>query len=463
MKNLIMKGVILGIFLISIAYTAQSQDAVIDINFEEETKRVLYQYKITESGDVIALHGIRTLSKDKQDARIVRFSNNFDTIFNNTIESNAFSKLIVSSDANYFLYHRNVYDRTGKKYKPYDFKREFETGNVDPFINFFASKYDVSIGNNKNEKKGFKDKFITSQFYMFTRDNETLEDNEVKLNFPDLPYTEEVMLVEYKKHTDDRFYLAYKDLSEDKKRDRYNILAFNYDGTLTYDKSLELTLDNNMFFNSSNNGSGGFLGAGNFIDNLRYPKETIQQATAGNVYIDTDNEAFYMYGLYSDKDNFYHNRPKGFFLFKYDFDGNLIWKVQKDVENKEFMDSRKGIDLKIDLFNMITDIGVGINIDGMLFTFKIDPENGTIGDSIIEYYYRKQKQDYNKKLMLSSDTQFAMLFNDKVKEYLDAKKGIKRKEIITAKVIDGKGFYLIEKEDHFRRGREKVKIVKFDF
>ncbi|MFD2561227.1 hypothetical protein [Aquimarina rubra] len=463
MTNWNKRIIIFKVLLITIVSHVKGQDGVININFEESTKRVLYQYDIAENGDVIALHGIRTLSKDKQDARIVRFSSDFDTIFNNKIESNAFSELIVSSDANYFLYHKNVYDRTGKKVKPYDIRREYETGNVDPFINFFASKYDVSIGNNKNEKKKFKDKFITSEFYMFARHNETLEDKEVKLNFPDLPYTEKVMLVEYRKHTDDEFYLAYKDLSEDKREDRYNILAFDYDGNLTYSKSIAFALEDGMFFNSSNNGSGGFLGAGNFIDNLRYPKETILQATAGNVYIDTANKAFYMYGLFSDKDKFYHNRPKGFFLHKYDFEGQLVWKVQKNIENKEFNDSRKGIDLNIELFNMISDIGVGINIDGMLFTFKINPQNGTIGDSVIQYFYRKQKEDYNKKLTLGFYTKFAMLFNDKIKDYLATKKGIKHKEIITTKVIDGKGFYLVEAEDHFRRGRENVKIVKFDF
>jgi hypothetical protein len=208
-----------------------------------------------------------------------------------------------------------------------------------------------------------------------------------------------------------------------------------------------------------------------------YNAGLLSEFATGNVYVEGNNEFFYIYGLYSNTKSSQINKVNfnGFYIYKYNSDGELVWKNEKEiVDSKGFNTTQRPIAVSVD-FVLINGNQIGLNmssfhekyaqmfllnsVDGKIiknkkYDFKIEalklnairvkafPTGYTISS------YENKNFDIN--------TAFASFLNPKIDEFLKTKT---KEDLNYNAKITKDAIYIIEEDTE----QNDFKLLKFKF
>lgn len=371
------------------SYMVKAQDKVVE--FKPANKHKLLQSMSVQNGTTYIVTGRE--KSPKSEVKIVCYDSLLNVKYSKDILSNYkglpafFGRGMNDSPIYYDLMSTNsgkvaisnkdkmVFDENGnvKDFKFEDIERENEIYDRFSFLN---DDYAFLFGLKKKKNSKKKDieeyqihkrslKDFSTQFYDFTPPK-----------FNNEKETEKWGLGSF---FNDRFYMMNKDLNKERSVDIYNIVGYNMNNEIISTVSIPVKLENKYFSPSSN----GF-GESTVIQDEHTSKHSLSESATGNVYVDLKNKIFYIYGLYTntiDKD-FYNSKFSGFYIFKYTFEGKLIWKIEKEIsDEKEFNKNTVAYFMDVHFFYLNdTQLGFGIKKtkDEFAFIYEIDSEKGKI-------------------------------------------------------------------------------------
>ena len=264
------------------------------------------------------------------------------------------------------------------------------------------------------------------------------------------------------------FILNY--LNEDKSENNCSLVSFDYEGKLIDNISFKDILQNKLSINSEK----GIEGKIDYFDNHGNSREKYPDTFGAEIKIDPSGKYFYSFGNFDDRKN-KKNSVSGFYVFKYDFKGNLIWKMEK---NNITDIKTKGYSILEDYSNLVilNNGKIGFwssvyNTDYASFC-TLNSENGEVlktknlrvGIQGIITFSRKKGstgliKSYNYindsavKTFMNSAALFAYCFNENIEKYILSKKGNR-----FAAYICPEGIYLMEENEE----SNNLKLMKFD-
>lgn len=247
-------------------------------------------------------------------------------------------------------------DRSGNATK-LNFTKKDESGEIDSYFYFISDEYICYLGKKPTTGKG-KKKIVDDNIYMFRRSLADQSTKLIELSIPDIETTQDK--VEFGLHSfdNDGFYIINKQLDIANAVDVYNIINYDYDGKLISNKTLKVKLDG-KFFAASKCG----FGSSTIHYGSNFTTHRLGDNSTGNVYIDKGKREYYVFGVYTnvkDKD-LYNARNNGFYVNKFDFDGNLIWQSQNEITDKDYNKNSVSYFTKMSFFKLKNN-EVGIRI-----------------------------------------------------------------------------------------------------
>ncbi|MDR6966257.1 hypothetical protein J2X31_000250 [Flavobacterium arsenatis] len=177
-------------------------------------------------------------------------------------------------------------------------------------------------------------------------------------------------------------------------------------------------------------------------------------------FIDPITSDVYIYGLYMEA------FPAGFYLIRFDKEGNKIWEKQYAIEDKKGLNNKRQTWQSVSLFikNYMDDRTLSFIINGGMgddynHFFLLDKENGavkkhvykdsepvakggflTLAHSSIYEVTKLAKNRY-----CDINTLMVYNLNEKVKKYIDGVAA--KKEIVFDSFVSSKGFWLLESDN----------------
>jgi len=131
----------------------------------------------------------------------------------------------------------------------------------------------------------------------------------------------------------DYFELVTKLIGKDCKTSTLHRFQYDYNGKKVNSYTYKISLDNP--FVRTNNG-GGNLSYTSFQNSSNVIVGFVDQLTINNFYIDELTQDIYVYGLFGEKDKKNINsNPKGYYIFKFNQKGDLLWKQSSDINDKQ--------------------------------------------------------------------------------------------------------------------------------
>ncbi len=276
-------------------------------------------------------------SRKSQDFHILRLDENLNVTFNKKVGSPNFipltifskqhsSEKIISTNGKYFLMGETLIDEKGNV-KPYNFFNRNgspKTGSLESFFSVFGDEYYAFIGRKRGRK--YKKKVYSSgDLFIFTRKHEDYSEKTSKLEFPALYFENtdndeegKITIVGRKGFGNNFYILAYK--TSDKyatQKKTYYILNYDYNGKLISNTKANVELDKVYFLSSGQ--------------------------SRIKLLIDDKNKNFYFYGTYGDKKEkktYMRAKYKGFYVIKFDKNGNLLWRKQVPINDKYFLKAK---------------------------------------------------------------------------------------------------------------------------
>ncbi|GEM_PF-1305106 len=211
------------------------------------------------------------------------------------------------------------------------------------FYNSFNDFYDLGFTNQKGKDKI---NFEKDELYLEVFDLKANQKNRVKLDTPKLDLLKGNSLIESTEgvtfscriKTNDTFDMITKSISNDQNETAIYKTTYDMQGKRIKDTALKLNLKDNFFVLSS-------CGAG-YVDNFVWDVQAV------NNYYEDSNGDIYVYGIYTNKKSKIHKGfdPVGFYIFKFDKDGNKIWESINPLKDKYFEDVCCGLSFKLNLF-----------------------------------------------------------------------------------------------------------------
>jgi len=285
------------------------------------------------------------------------------------------------------------------------------------------------------------------------------------------------------KISDNNFILLAKDFINETS-DRYHIAFFDETAQLIKKVTLQITLPDN-FLCYSNNGAGTWELLIVSSKNFNYPAFIPTDETAGNVCVDNKNKVFYTYGLYSSKKKFSSGiYTNGFYVYKFDWEGKLLWKKMQNFDIKSAIKNKHDAYKTVVNFYNISDFNIGLCIkpsnDENIQLFNINANSGEIIEAKNMRYKISNfgnlpnfnnmnkndksqftyilKDDYSKKLVLNLDAIAGAFFNRKFNDYLLSKKDNKNNLNFISTINDsGILVFQSDNKDH------QFQLIKFDW
>jgi hypothetical protein len=358
-----------------------------------------------------------------------------------------------------------------------DNNKEFET-----VFKIFSGNYECNFGYVLEKKQKKEDKYKENYFYRLSL--EDLSQKLVKIDFPKFPFL--IKGETEKKKKDDKetwgivnynksqFLMLNKQYSKLRDEDQYNIAFYDYDGNLK--KSLNLHLElKDKYFSSSKTGFGGVK----FIYSPMVSVGLMEKSATGNLYLEADNESFYIYGLYTNRKNGDVNivSYNGFYIYKFNAAGELIWKQEKEIEDDRFNSKQRPIAVTSNFikkpngqFSFVIDsfyekYALMFDIDGKLGTvsnfkdleFKIEG-NRLEGINVSTFPTGYFLKELYPNLHFDKYTLFAMNLNPKISDYL-AQYKTSKEDINFNTQITNEGFFIIQENEK----SDEIKLLKFDW
>lgn len=242
--------------------------------------------------------------------------------------------------------------------------------NSDTYQVFFGST------ENRKDRKILKGEEF-SNLHFFRVNSTSLETKLIKIDFPKEAFLEGKFYYQYVGHTDAKMYFVLNVIQNDNQKNICTLVSYDYDGKLVDKTNFTMTLTGTNYFSASSNYQKGNrieVAKGGVLTNEPTGSAYIQ------IKVDAENNCFYSYGLLEDGFK-KRSLSKGFFIYKYDFAGNLIWKIEK--ENRAKKDTQKNYNTDIDhYFTFLNNNQIGysckkFNTDSTDF-FSIDAKSGEI-------------------------------------------------------------------------------------
>jgi len=374
----------------------------------------------------------------------------------------------ISKNGNYIKWGKILVNGNDGSQKDYKFDDNEITGNVHSIFSFLSDNYHTNIGPQKG-RKNIKKKYEEGDIYIFSRNNADYTTIEKQLIQPPLATNiEEGGVSEW--HMGERFenyfnLVTKSDIDEERTTDINHLISYKYTGELVSNISLTVNLDKHHFIFSSNYGAPVFhdYNYGSFGPN--------------NVYTDTATRNYYVYGFYTDKPKkkMISGKYLGFYLFKFDTKGNLIWKKNYSLEGKKiFNSSWKAYQVSINHYKLNQEqIGIEVNADDTSLIYKINTKSGEITkENEVKYKvkkaiafafevmsmnsYRYNKHEFPNKFF-SPNALSIIYLNDKIYEYVKDKKS-DHKLFYGAKLLDDGSAILVE----FDKDNRNLDFYKYD-
>lgn len=263
----------------------------------------------------------------------------------------------------------------------------------EPFSASFNDFYDFGFTNQKG-----KDKidFEKDDIYLERVEIKTKNKNRIKLEKPDLSLligdsfvkSDSETTFNCKLNGNKNFDLITKSVSNDSKTTILYKTTYDFEGKKLKVIPLTLHLDNNFFIASDNNGgpklyhsSPSYQTNYNSASVIQDVSVSLDVLSINNYYEDRSNGDIYVYGIYSNKASKNinsHCYPNGFYIFKFDKDGNKIWESINNIVDKEYFQKIRNPELlQVDLLEYNNNLIFSVSVNA--FT---EFSNATIVDKL---------------------------------------------------------------------------------
>ncbi len=302
-------GLILLLFFVP-QVKAQKNQKILKL----EEKKKLWDYKVNNEGEFIIHESRYTMTGYPKNGFLKYY--NSDLKEHNSVELGK-RKLSNYTMRTFECVIGSKFIINGSSIKNYDFKEQNATNFISKltYNGYLFTHFQKDLKNDKGsiiEKLNCND--LSSEYFDLVIPNQT--------DYQGKPTIQMLAAI-------DPLYFMIKEL-KGVKEDSYHILK--YDTNLKYENQIDLDVDlGDKYLRPSNNGAGGFLTIES--NELRVLARRPNEGAMGNVFIINDN--YYCYGMYGDANNtgksFLNNQTffkgySGLYIFKFDKDGNQIWK-----------------------------------------------------------------------------------------------------------------------------------------
>ncbi len=351
-------------------------------------------------------------------------------------------------------------------------------GSLEEVIKVFnTDTYQIYFG--KQKKRKFKSIIAGTEYndlYFYRTDVKTGATKLVKIDFPTQSFPNAKMFYQYQSHTNDKVFFILNELHNEKKKNVCNLVSFNYDGKLIDNVSFTMELQSDLTYSQYSNGSNENWIFEGFKNNSIVKKPT--DGAVLKLMISPDQKSFYAYGLLNIKlEKYKYDVEDGFYMYKFDFNGNLLWKIEKSQRSKEEVQKNYYVGEPFQLMFLNNNtLGFWCKhffSDDTVF-YKINPEKGEViesktntilGSRDLEFLRKKGlagleesklyiANKYSDKIRMDMNTIYALNFNPAVEKYISNKEGVK----FVGHLFEN-GIYLIEEN----LKETKYQLLKFDW
>lgn len=363
-----MKRILLSIVLLS-SVLMSAQTVIVDEKYTEKSKPADYNYLPKSKKFVLfKWNNVKTsLASLATDAYVYDSNGNKSTLFENeklvscsfsqsenTFKANDGSKLTMNPDFKYFqnstlIQTANKDDIIGNlNYFGFnDINKNYYSSSgrlpFSPFCASFNDSYELGLTNQKNKNRI---NFEKDDIYLETFNIKTKEKNRVKLETTKLDLLKGKSLIESTEEVtftcklkgNDSFDMITKSISKDQNETTIYKTTYDIQGKKIKDVALNLNLKDGFFVLSS-------CGVG-YADLFNFDVQAVN-----NYYEDPKNEDIYVYGIYTNKKSkvFKGFDPVGFYIFKFDKDGNKIWESINPIKDSYFENLSYSVSFNIKL------------------------------------------------------------------------------------------------------------------
>lgn len=361
------------IYILNI-FAASAQEKTISIKLKDK-KRVLYNY-YNQFGDLL-------IHTAKQPSSMLNLFKNNELRFYDKDLNLKFSKEINQSkniisrkfaySGKYLINHKEIINKNGesKEYPFEGYDKVFaKKSNLNPIFSFFNG-YAYTIIGPKKGRKNKKKIYEGDDIKIFNLRNSDLKEESFTLKPPKIETNREIAEWYLGENFENSFFLTSTDVVEKNTHTAVNHFAnHDYDGSLKKYTKISINLDKDKYFLFSHNNGPVYHPFSAYGGHLSY----------SGVDIDVDKKTFLLYGYYSKSDGKQQRVGKvdGIYAFKFDNDGNQLWK-----NYYPFSTTKKGYLIKRKIeYNECNGKGVIHSyIDDQNLFFTINSENGSLETS----------------------------------------------------------------------------------
>lgn len=231
----------------------------------------------------------------------------------------------------------------------------------------FNSKYEYNIQNQKGKldidlKKDNLNYVVTD---IFSRKSQTIKLENINLD----KYIGENFIKPEEKlgcilisNFDETVDMITKSISKDYTKTILYKTRLSNEGKKINDLAFEMTIPNQVFIYSFNN--GGSLTAGGYDNKFNHFYDDLW---INNYVEDKNNGDIYIYGLFSDKLSKLNDnaQPKGYYVFKFDKTGKKLWESINNLDDKDFNKTHTMTTVFVDFYQLNNNVCLSININGL--------------------------------------------------------------------------------------------------
>jgi hypothetical protein len=265
--------------------------------------------------------------------------------------------------------------------------------------------------------------------------------------------------------------LVTKSISKDYTKTILYKTRLSNDGKKVNDLAFEMSIPNQTFIYSFNN--GGFITFGGYGGNFVH---FFDDLWINNYIEDQTNGDIYIYGLFGDEPSKLNNQasPKGYYVFKFDKTGKKLWESINKLEDSDFNKGHAMTTVFVGLKELNNTVCLDITINGIKDFFNyniIDKTTGKVSktENILfneSFSDLANKQDYfkiNSKFKgvkefkdkkFNFESIIAINSNNKIEDYV--KKITSKNDLFFKSTFSDKGVWLYETDN-----KEYYKVTLF--
>jgi len=247
----------------------------------------------------------------------------------------------------------------------------------------FTSKYIYTLRNSKGK---FDVDFEKDDLYLCVKDMLTRKKNTFKIEKPNLDRyigsnfikSKEEFRFNLAVNYDNTVDLISKSISKDYSNTLLYRTSLSNEGKKINELVYDLKIPNHVFL-YSNNGGGKFVQGG--YDNKF--KHFGDDLSINNYIEDFKTGDIYVYGLYGNDSAKLNDMasPKGFYVFKFDKEGNKLWESINDIKDADLNKNHVMTTVFVDLYQLGNNVCFTIRINGLKDFFNysiIDKPSGKV-------------------------------------------------------------------------------------